>query len=197
MTAPDLPTAAILVGGRSRRMGSDKALVDVGGKPMIEWTAAAVRTVVSDVIGVGRRDRAGSVVAVPDDALPTAGTLAGLVTALRRSPTSVLLIAVDQPWLRADTLRELIAIPGEQPVVPSDQNTRQVTCAIYPQAVLGEAEEEANRGGSIQSLLDRIEHVEVDEASWRVWGEDGRSWFSVDTPQDVGEGLKRYGIPAG
>jgi hypothetical protein len=48
-------------------------------------------------------------------------------------------------------------------------------------------------GGSIQTLLDRVSFLPVTPDRWEEWGEDGRSWFSADTPNALDEGQKRYG----
>jgi hypothetical protein len=77
--------------------------------------------------------------------------------------------------------------------VPVDEGARQVTCAAYPAAWAEAADVEDEAGGSIQSLLDRLPHREVAPAEWAAWGEDGRSWYSVDTPEAAAAALGRYG----
>jgi hypothetical protein len=52
--------------------------------------------------------------------------------------------------------------------------------------------EEAEADGSIQSLLDRVSFRAVTPETWVPWGEDGRSWFSVDTPEALAEGIRRF-----
>jgi hypothetical protein len=57
------------------------------------------------------------------------------------------------------------------------------------------AASELEGGGSIQSLLDMSGFRPVVEEEWRGWGEDGRSWFSIDEPANIEEGLSRFGPP--
>jgi hypothetical protein len=65
---------------------------------------------------------------------------------------------------------------------------------VYPQEVLARAEQILSTGRGLQALLDTgCRQVGYDE--WSGWGEDGRSWFSVDTPQLLAEGMARYGSP--
>ena len=45
---------------------------------------------------------------------------------------------------------------------------------------------------SILTILDRVDTTTVEPEEWRSWGEDGRSWFSVDTPEALQLGLSRY-----
>lgn len=178
---------AILAGGRATRMGRDKALVAIGGVPMVERVAAALRAVAGEVIVVGRTQPVAGLPALPDTVSGPRGPLAGLVAALAAAGgRPVVLVAVDQPLVVAATLANLAALAESvRAVVPMAGGARQVTCAVYPPAWAGEAAAELTDGGSIQSLLDRLPHVTVDEAVWRAWGEDGRSWMSVDTIDDV------------
>lgn len=185
----------ILAGGQSRRMGSDKAVYAVAGKPMLEWVNRAMEPVCSRVLLAGRDEPLLGVEAIPDPGHPHRGPLAGLVAGFHRVPGEhLLVVSVDQPWARTSTLERLGATRGEMAVVPVDNGVRQPTCAVYPPDMVGAAEAELAGGGSLQSLLDVASFRPVLE--WRAWGEDGRSWFSVDTPQALDEGLARFGTPS-
>lgn len=173
-------------------MGQDKAGTMVGGRTMLERVGSVVSRQVDEVVLLGA-DRPGWT--CWPDAVHASGPLAGVATALSRSQQdTVLLVAVDQPYVTGETLRHLIELEGDLPVVPVDEHgVRQVTCAIYPTSVRDQAFEEANAAGSIQTLLDRISFRPVTPDEWRSWGEDGRSWFSVDTPAAILEAESRFG----
>jgi molybdopterin-guanine dinucleotide biosynthesis protein A len=117
-----------------------------------------------------------------------------VATALgRMTEDRALIVAVDNAFVRAETLTRLAALESALPVVPvDDDGVRQVTCAIYPKTIADVAIEEAEGGGSIQTLLDRVSFLPVTPEIWTGWGEDGRSWFSVDTPGDIETGLDRF-----
>lgn len=176
-------------------MGGDKADVAVDGVTMLHRVATALQAAVERVVILGQQ-RPGFV-CWPDEA-PGSGPLTGIATALRRMGTGrALFLAVDQPFARTETLRALAGLDSELPVVPVDRaGVPQVTCAVYPSIVADAAWEEAESGGSVQSLLDRVSFLPVTHETWEDWGEDGRSWFSIDTPGDVPEGLRRF-KPAG
>ena len=182
----------ILAGGSSSRMKTDKALVEVAGRSMIEWVATALSAVCDSVVVAGRSGHLAGYRCLPDTRSGSHGPLAGLATALELDEQLVV-VGVDQPFVRTDTIRRLAAEPGT--VVPFDVQ-RQVTCATYAASLRAEAGREVEKGGSIQSLLDRLPHRLVDEPEWRSWGEDGRSWFSVDSPEDLDEALARWGAPS-
>lgn len=173
-------------------MGRDKTDVHVGGTPMLERVAAAVGAVTGRMVLLGP-DREGW--ECWPDSVHAQGPLAGVATALSRTGSDrVVLVAVDHPFVRADLLSRLVAIDSELPVVPvDDTGVRQVTCAVYPVPIGVAAAEEATTGGSIQTLLDRVSFRPVTPGEWRGWGEDGRSWFSVDDEAARVMGETAYG----
>ncbi len=172
-------------------MGVDKATVEVEGTTMLDRVSKAIQSVIPDVVLLG--DQRPGFICWPDQ-IEAAGPLAGIITALQRSKhPRVLVVAVDNAFVRPETLQGLMAVASDLPVVPvDDSGIRQVTCAIYPISIANLAVEEAAAGGSIQSLVDRVAFEPVTPDVWRSWGEDGRSWFSVDTPEDVKEATERF-----
>jgi molybdopterin-guanine dinucleotide biosynthesis protein A len=163
-------------------MGRDKALVEIGGMTMIDRVAAALSDAGLDVIVAGPPR--------PDVDLPTVadtagvGPLAGLLTGLRTRPgADVFLTAVDQPLLRPETVLALLATPGV--AAAPFAGVAQVTCAVYRPELASAAGTAAAGAGSLRSLLDDVDATLVSETVWRTWGEDGRSWLSVDRPDDV------------
>lgn len=184
----------ILAGGESTRMGRDKASVEVGGRTMLEWVTAAVTAAGLEPVVAGREESPGGVEAFADPGMPHRGPLAGLVGAMHHHPaTPAVVVSVDQPWVRPDTLRRLCSFGDDLAVVPVDGGVRQTTCALYPPNIIGAAETELAGGGSLQSLLDVTSFNPV--VDWHAWGEDGRSWFSVNTEEDLEAGLERFGEP--
>lgn len=181
----DTPLGAILAGGASKRMGRDKATVEIDGRPMVLHVAAALRRVTPHVVAVGRNVTLAGLATVPDTTPGRRGPVAGLEAALiHAAGASVLLVATDQPFVRAETLARLVEQPAGDAVVPESEGILQPTCALYRQGCLDAASEVLARGGgSLQDVLAAVQVNVVDEAQWRSWGEDGRSWLSIDTPE--------------
>jgi len=183
---------AVLAGGQSLRMGTDKAGVVISGQSLLERVSAALVLVADRVVVLGEAREGFE---TWPDQTEAPGPLAGLATALSRmSEDRTLLVAVDNAFVRPETLRRLASIVSDLPVVPvDDEGMRQVTCALYPRQIAEQAVEEAEAGGSIQTLLDRVSFLPVTPEQWRAWGEDERSWYSVDTPEALETGLRRFG----
>jgi molybdopterin-guanine dinucleotide biosynthesis protein A len=187
------PIVAVLAGGDSTRMGFDKAMARIGESTMLELVVQAAGQV-GDVVVVGRPDAPGGAPAVPDRRNNARGPLAGLDTVLHRaSQRPTVLVAVDHPFVRPRTLRALLELEGDA-VVPVDAGWQQVTCAVYRPGFLRSATAVLERGDrSIITALDGANTRLVQEPEWRAWGEDGRSWFSVDSLDRLEEGLRRFG----
>ncbi len=182
---------AILTGGRSSRMGQDKADVLVRDQTMLEMVGAAVIETTDRAVVLGPHRQGWE---CWPDSVHAEGPLAGIATALSRTESdTVVVVAVDHPFIRAATLHHLIDRADGLPVVPvDDHGIRQVTCAVYPTSIAEAAVEEAASGGSIQSLLDRVSFDAVVPDDWMAWDEDGRSWHSVDSPDALQEAVSLY-----
>lgn len=160
---------------------------------MLEWVVSAA-ALVGDPVVVGRAPSTAGVATIPDRRERGLGPLAGLESALEYAcGRDVVLVAVDQPFVRPATLERLQSLPGDA-VVPRADDRLQVTCAVYRPTCLepiGRALDGGTR--SLQVFLGQIVFTVVDEATWTSWGEDGRSWFSVDRPGDMETGRQRFG----
>lgn len=177
-------------------MGRDKAFVEVAGRAMLDWVAEALADACSEVAVAGRLGSPTDLTIVPDPDIPYRGPLAGLVAVMRRYPgAAIALVAVDQPWVRSDSVDHLGRVSNELAAVPVEGGVRQTTCAVYPASLAPAAESELEGGGSLQSLLDIAAFEPVTD--WHTWGEDGRSWYSADTPESIDTALARFGPPPG
>ena len=110
-------SGAILTGGLSRRMGTDKALLQIGGKPMALVIARILqRATGSEPFLVAKCPRKYEHLGLPvvRDAMPHRSALAGIHAALRHAKTSrVLITTCDQPFLSVPLLREMVRSPGD------------------------------------------------------------------------------------
>jgi len=107
---------AVLVGGTSSRMGSDKALIDVGGRPLAQHGIdALVAAGIADVMLVGATAAHGEQLSgrVVDDLWPGDGPVGGLLSALHHGflagASHVVGLACDLP---AVTGADVVALIG-------------------------------------------------------------------------------------
>jgi molybdopterin-guanine dinucleotide biosynthesis protein A len=101
---------AVLAGGRSSRFGSDKALAELRGKPLLRHAAEALAAQCDSVIVCGRDWP--DLVSVPDRPTPDLGPLGGLNAALHHAADNgfdaVLSVGCDTPLLPHDLADRLL-----------------------------------------------------------------------------------------
>jgi molybdopterin-guanine dinucleotide biosynthesis protein A len=192
---PSSLSAGILAGGRSTRMGRDKAFLPMppDGAPLISRQAKLLSQVGCDELLISGRP--GVAYRVPGarvvtDPVPASGPLAGLVALLSaaRNPW-VLVIAVDLPHLTASYLEKLLAASqGTTGIVPLGPNGFEPLVGLYPKKILPLIERALAEGRlSLQPLL----HAAVAEGSLRalvIEAAEHPLFANWNTPGDVGNG---------
>ena len=182
-------SAAILAGGRARRLGgADKASLVVGGARIIERQLRALAEVTDDVrivAGDSRRYADLGCRVIPDR-IPGAGPLGGLYTALLDATHErVLVVACDLPFVTAELFRRLIdeSAAGADAVVPRSARGLEPLCAIYARRCADEARQRIDRGElQMAALLSALRVHEVESTGTPF---DGISVFeNVNTPHD-------------
>ncbi len=205
VVAPPL-SAAILAGGQSRRMGTDKALLrlEPGGPTLIERVAAAVGAVAADTFLVVNDDRltALGLRAVPD-VYPGAGALGGIYSAVAGARHEhCLVVACDMPFLSVPLLRAMAVQPRDYDVlapflpVAEGAANRQGTAggvyetlhAIYGRGALPAMREELEAGRfKIVGFFPRV-RVRPFAIEWvRRHDPALRSFFNANTPARFAE----------
>ena len=140
------PAGLILAGGRSSRMGEDKAFVLLDGKSLIAHAVAALKPQVQTVLINSNADPArfaafGCPVradCVPGQLGPLAGLLTGLLWGAERGVTHILSAPCDIPHLPADIgsrLSRALAASGAQIAIARDEDGPQPTIGLWPVAL--------------------------------------------------------------
>ncbi len=105
--------AVILVGGRSSRMGEDKAALEWGGRRAVDLVAETARAAGAAFVVTAGGDYGLPFVADPSPfAGPVAGVLAGLAALAERGLERALVLAVDAPTITQGDLTLLLAVPA-------------------------------------------------------------------------------------
>ena len=147
----------VLAGGRSRRMGRDKAALEYhDGVPHVRRTAQLLDGVCERVFISRRIDQADDALfsgyaAIPD-AFDIGGPLNGILSALKAHPDAAFLVAAcDLPFLSAEALAALVAArDADKPMTvfdnPARDNMPEPLCAIYEPAYAEQAQTVMNFG---------------------------------------------------
>jgi molybdopterin-guanine dinucleotide biosynthesis protein A len=180
----------VLCGGRSTRMGVEKAMLRLDAQPLVLRVAARLAAAADPVmLATGRPGRLGALGydEVADD-LPDAGPLGGVVAGLTSSPHALLaVVAVDMPMASPDVARLLAELHvGEDALVPRSRSGPEPLHAVYHRAALP-ALRACLTGGPhrMREVLSRLRVREVTEAEWRAADPDARFAVNVNTPEDL------------
>jgi len=191
-----MSTAAILAGGRARRLGGrDKSQLVIDGGTIFDRQLHVLRSVVDHVIVVANDpDRfADRGVTVVEDLVRDAGALGGIYTALSVAKEPVLVIACDMPYLTAPFLTRVIEVSQEADVaVPRTADGYHPLCACYTQAC-AEPIGRRVRAGRLK-VLDVFADLHVrtiDPVEIAGFDPDGLLLLNINTPDDVVSAQKR------
>ncbi len=185
-------TAALITGGRSSRMGADKAFLDWHGRPLWEVQLAKLRAAgAAEVLVCGRREQvfAGDGFRLIPDRREDLGPLSGLANALRAaSHDSALVLAVDMPFITTGLLGELVkmqtSFPG-QGVIPIRSGRFEPLAAVFPKSAVALAESRlAGPDRSLQGFCREAESAGL-VRRWVVPPEDESLFQSVNSPEDL------------
>jgi molybdenum cofactor guanylyltransferase len=191
--------AFILAGGESSRMGRDKALLELGGMPLILRTARLVEAAAGPpaVIGNPEAYEPLGLRLIADD-WPGAGPLGGIATALRASdaPWS-LVVACDLPYLTRDWLEYLIAralASQMDAVVPMNALGAEPLCAIYHKRAEPAISSALERG--TRKVTDGLKDVRIEAIApteWKAFDSEGLLFKNMNSPEDYEEARAKLG----
>jgi molybdenum cofactor guanylyltransferase len=183
--ASERPIGVVLAGGQGRRIGGGKATALLAGRPLLAYPLDALVSAVGDV----------AVVAKPSTELPPLGDvplweepeepshpLVGVAEALRRAgDRSVLVCAVDMPFVSQGVLAELIVAPAAAApatVACTMGGALQPLLARYSPQALAALSAAAEEGAPAREAVAALRPL-------RVPVEDPQALFNVNTPEDL------------
>ncbi len=180
--------AAVLTGGASRRMGRDKALVEVDGAAMVRRVVEAVDGAgCTPVIAVGGDAAsltavlAGTGASTVPDRFPGEGPLGGILTALGHLAVPTLVVATDLPWLDAVTIERLLVHRDrlDLDVAMARSDRAEPLCALWWPSALAALDRRFAAGErAIHRAVDGLRRLDVVVSATAV--------RNVNTPTDLG-----------
>jgi len=186
----------VIAGGKSSRMGADKAFLDFGGQTLLDSALAVMGAVCERVAIVGDPARfakyeSAKYKAVVADIFSGCGPLAGIHAALVHSPAELnLMLAVDMPFVSKELLGFLFAAAADEDnhaivTVPRTSHGFQPLCAVYRREFSTTAEEALRAGKyKIDAAFSGVAIRVIEEAELAAAGFSEQSFFNMNTPQD-------------
>ena len=189
-------SGAILSGGLSTRMGEEKGLVVLGGKPLISHVAQTLEGVADEIViavakGMSGRYREvlGDEFIIAEDDRARVGPLEGLVTALSAAKEdSILVCPCDTPFLKVDLCRSMVSLARKRDgAVPRIGGNFEPLHGVYRRikclAAFSEALDEGKR--KPVDAYDMLDLEYVDEDIVRVTDPRLESFWNLNNPGDL------------
>ena len=183
-------TGAILAGGRSTRMGTNKALLEFGGVRIIEGLLSKIRSLFPEILIIANEQAVYADLGVPviPDRIPEKGSLGGIYTAVYHSTfPQALCIACDMPLASPAVIAHLRGLaPGYDVVVPRTAEGYQPLHAVYGKTCLPHMEEmiRADRL-KIDRLFPLVRVRTVEEAELRRLDPSLCCFINVNTREEL------------
>ncbi|HEY7099468.1 MAG TPA: molybdenum cofactor guanylyltransferase [Terriglobales bacterium] len=186
----DTLSGFVLAGGRSTRMGQDKAFLRLDGVTMLERTLVLLRSVAKHVWISGATSKFSSFAPVIEDVYPGHGPLGGIHAALRATATDLnLMVAVDLPLIDVRLLRYLVTTAEEcDAVVTACEANGGIhpLCAVYRREFAELAERAIMLGqNKIDALFSQTRTRIVSEAELSESGFSAKMFLNLNSPNDL------------
>ena len=194
MTCRESVTGVVLAGGRSRRLGRDKAVELVGGEPLISRVIARLSGVADEIVVVVNGVERAAQLPLPQDAIvvvdayPDKGSLGGIFTGLRAAGREwAIVVACDMPFVNVALLKHMLDQTDEcDAVVPILDGRPEPIHAAYSKVCLPAIEKKILADDlKIAGFFDDVRVKFVAEREVDSFDPDHLSFFNINTEQDL------------
>jgi molybdopterin-guanine dinucleotide biosynthesis protein A len=183
-------TGVIQAGGLSTRMGRPKALIELGGRPIIARVLAALAPAVDDVLVVTNTPELYAFLNLPmvGDVYQDHAALGGIYTGLKTARgQAAFTVACDMPFLHPEVVKLVVDRAGEGDVVIPRVGTQLETMhAAYGKACLPHIQERLVAGRlKIVDFFNCVRVVEIGEADVARFRDPRIAFMNVNTPDEL------------
>ena len=182
-------TGIILAGGMSTRYGTDKALAEIHGVPLVERVVRVMAAIFRQVILITNIPEQYRFLNLPmhEDLVKGIGPLGGIYTGLKRMEGGAGFVAAcDMPFLNPNLVRHMVAIREDcDAVVPKMDWKIEALHALYSKNCLPAIEKFIDSHQyQVFKFFSQIDVCYIDEGEIRVHDPDLRSFYNVNDPQE-------------
>lgn len=179
----------LLAGGKSSRMGTDKAFLDFGGETLLRRALGVLKTACGSVKIIGDPAKFTSAGPVIADVFPGCGPLAGIHAALAASQSELnAILAVDMPFVSAEVVSFLLAVAEDSGAIVTVPRTRagfQPLCAVYRREFAFTAEQALRAGNyKIDATFAGVRLRIVEQPELAAAGFSEKNFLNINTPED-------------
>jgi len=180
----------ILLGGKSSRYGSNKALVEIDGVRLVDRVAGVMQSIFQRVVLLTNTPEEYAYLQMPmvEDLVKGFGPMGGIYTGLMTlSDEAGFFVACDMPFLSESLIRHMVDLRDDfHAVVPRMDWMLEPLHALYSKKCLPVISEAIrHHQHQILKCFAEMRVRYVDEAELRLWDPDLRSFFNINKPEDV------------
>lgn len=176
----------VFAGGKSRRMGTDKALLKIDNQPVMQRMIDIIKPFCNDIAISGQNeDYLIFELEMIPDVYSGCGPVSGIFSCLQHSKTDWnLIISVDVPFVNAEFIRFLISnIADADCVIPKHISGLEPLVALYHKKALPVVEEMIRKGDyKLMNLIARLDTKELDCSEFLV--NNPRLFYNLNSPED-------------
>ncbi len=189
-------SAVLLAGGQSKRMGKDKAFLQLNGKTFLRIIAEKLSIYCDQIIVSGNKEKKlylsqlrgiKSQIDFVKDKNPFTGPLNGIVSCRKKIKNELVFISTcDTPLLNEEIIPYLSGkIDGYDAVIPTVNNKEQFLNTVYKKSALDLGEKLYSKG--VRSLYEWINHLKILKISEKEIKHIDKhiySYWSINRPED-------------
>lgn len=184
-------TGVILAGGKSSRMGRNKALLPMpdaqDGPRMIDRVLAVMNSLFSRVVLSVHHTGDFPGINVPEvvDRYPEAGPIGGISSVLESGETQIFCVGCDMPFLKPDLIRYICDFSDRDAVVPVWRGRPEALHSLYSIALLPYFQDAiaANRF-KITDSFSEVHVKYIQDKEIKKFDPEGKSFSNINTPDD-------------
>lgn len=183
-------TGIILAGGKSLRMGQDKAFLRFGSRLMIKEIFARVKEYTEEIIIIANQPEKFSFLKVPvfPDIIAERGPLGGIYTGLVKSSTFYnFVVSCDMPFLNNVLINYLAKrIDGYDIIIANYNDRLQPLCAFYSQNCIEPIKIQLDEGNlRIRDLLKSVNSNIIEQNEIDQLNLDERAFLNINSLEDI------------
>lgn len=182
-------SGVILAGGKSRRYGKNKALVEIDGIPLIERVIGVMKSIFSHLLIITNTPHEYAHLDIPmqEDHIKGLGPLGGIYSGLISIPNEYgFFVACDMPSLNRELILHMVDVRENfDVVVPEASSGLETLHALYSKQCLSPINELIDAGEyQVFRFFSKVSVHYVDEPTIRRFDPQLRSFFNINRPQE-------------
>lgn len=179
-------SSIILAGGKSKRMGTDKAFLKLNNKLLIDIAIELAEKVSDNIIISGTDNRLENYkYPVLKDVIPEIGPVGGIYTCLSQAENDYsLVLSCDMPFVSMELVERIISkVNNEDIIVPFNNNYFEPLCALYHKRVLPIIKDMiANKNYKLHNLILNSNYKAL---AFKELNCDANAFRNFNTPEDL------------